>query len=58
MRHTLTAADRLMIVEVTFGADVAVGEHPHHEEKSGCVISGRIPWMLGKNPATEVPADP
>ena len=47
VRRTLTAGDRMMLVEVTLADGAVVPTHTHPHEQTGYLVSGRILFELG-----------
>ena len=47
VRRTLTAGDRMMLVEVTLEDGAVVPTHTHPHEQTGYLVSGRFLFELG-----------
>ena len=47
VRRTLTAGDRMMLVEVTLEGGAVVPTHTHPHEQTGYLVSGRMTFELG-----------
>ena len=57
VRRTLTAGDRLMLVEVHMDAGAVVPTHTHPHEQTGYLISGRCLFELGDDKRGLGPGD-
>jgi len=47
VRRTLTAGERMMLVEVTLEDRAVVPTHTHPHEQTGYLVSGRMAFELG-----------
>ncbi len=56
-RRTVTSGARLMLVEVTFDAEVVVSEHTHQQDKTGYLNSGRMRLDVGEESRELSPGD-
>ena len=56
-RRTLTAGDRLMLIEVTLEEGAVVPMHTHPHEQTGYLISGRFLFELGDEKRELGPGD-
>ena len=57
LRRTLTAGDRLMLVEIQMDAGAVVPTHTHPHEQTGYLISGRLRFDLGDDKRDLSPGD-
>jgi len=57
VRRTLTAGDRMMLVEVTLEDGAIVPTHTHPHEQTGYLVSGRMLFELGAETRELGPGD-
>jgi len=57
VRRTLTAGDRMMLIEVTLEPGAAVPMHTHPHEQTGYVVSGRMRLQIGDQTLDLDPGD-
>jgi len=57
VRRTLTAGDRLMLVEVAIDEGAVVPTHTHPHEQTGYLISGRLRFDVGDESRELSPGD-
>jgi quercetin dioxygenase-like cupin family protein len=57
VRRTLTAGDRMMLIEVTLEPGAAVPMHTHPHEQTGYVVSGRMRLQIGDETLDLDPGD-
>ena len=57
VRRTLTAGDRMMLVEVTMDRGAVVPTHTHPHEQTGYLISGRLRFDLADEARDLSPGD-
>jgi quercetin dioxygenase-like cupin family protein len=56
-RKTMTAGDKMMLIEVTLEKDAVVPMHTHPHEQTGYAISGRVRFQLGDETREIGPGD-
>jgi len=57
VRRTLTAGDRMMLIEVTLVPGTVVPMHTHPHEQTGYVVSGRMRLQIGDEALDLDPGD-
>ena len=57
VRRTLTAGDRMMLIEVTLEPGTVVPMHTHPHEQTGYVVSGRMRLQIGDETLDLDPGD-
>ncbi|MBI2912343.1 MAG: cupin domain-containing protein [Chloroflexi bacterium] len=57
VRRTLTAGDRMMLIEVALDAGAVVPTHTHPHEQTGYLISGRMRFEVGDESRDLSPGD-
>jgi len=57
VRRTLTAGDRLMLIEVTLAEGAVVPMHTHPHEQTGYLISGRLRFDIAGESRELSPGD-
>ncbi|MEX0681880.1 MAG: cupin domain-containing protein [Dehalococcoidia bacterium] len=56
-RKTMTAGDRMMLIEVTLAVGAVVPMHTHPHEQTGYLVSGRLRFQLGDDTHDLAPGD-
>jgi quercetin dioxygenase-like cupin family protein len=57
VRRTLTAGDRMMLIEVTLAPRTVVPMHTHPHEQTGYVVSGRMRLQIADETLDLDPGD-
>jgi quercetin dioxygenase-like cupin family protein len=57
VRRTLTAGDKMMLIEVTLEPGTVVPMHTHPHEQTGYVVSGRMRLQIGDETLDLDPGD-